>query len=332
MKKFAEELKVRIAKFNEVRCPEDVILHFLGEEPETKTDEDFIRNTNIKYFGVDTAASLLGNFAEVRTEASNSKMNFIRFNLDAMFDTYSTKGWMPVMAEVRENLKYSKSIEASASEVIDQLPDYNAIKSKLIIRPLNFDNAKNDLTGFVFKVSGDIALVLYAVVLDDEENGALNTVKIPLEIANSWDIDIDTAFIAAMVNTMQFAPARIYTNILKIDETEDSESDLMNPKYTMKHLGEHAIPLVTTTRKTNGAISLFYPGVKEKIAEMFDDSFYVAFTSIHEAMIHKNGSIDASSIKRHVMATNRTFGPQDTLSNEVYYFNKETKEFMVCEL
>ena len=72
---------------------------------------------------------------------------------------------------------------------------------------------------------------------------------------------------------------------------------------------------------------MFYPGVKEKIAEMFDDSFYVAFTSIHEAMIHKKGTIEPSSIRRHVRATNRTFGPEDTLSDNVFFYNRENHSF-----
>lgn len=59
---------------------------------------------------------------------------------------------------------------------------------------------------------------------------------------------------------------------------------------------------------------------------------YVAFTSIHEAMIHKKGTIDPSSIRRHVRATNRTFGMDEALTDEVYYYDRDNKTFEMVKL
>jgi hypothetical protein len=101
----------------------------------------------------------------------------------------------------------------------------------------------------------------------------------------------------------------------------------MSKDFKTRRLKPDNTALVTTSRKTNGAIAMFYPGVKEKLAEMFDDSFYVAFTSIHEAMIHKKGSIDPASIKRNVTETNRIFGPEDTLSDSVFFFDRKSGSF-----
>ena len=329
-RKFMEEFKNRVLeKFGEARAIEEVILHSIGEVPETEEAKQFVRDTNCKYFGVDTSASLLGNFAEIKMlSKDSSKHNFIRLDMDELYQ----HPWQEIMENVGEQLGYAETIESNASDVLDSFSDYQRIKGRLIIRPLNYTAHKGRLNGYVYRVIGDIALVLYVVVMDDEANSVLNTTKVPSEIAEQWDISREDLFSETMVNTMKFSPARIYTNILAIEDTLDSESALMEPGFIKKHLSDNAIPLVTTARKTNGAVSLFYPGVKEKIAEMFDGSFYVAFTSIHEAMLHKTGSHSPESIKRHLVATNRAFGSAETLTSEVYYYNKDTKEFTVCAI
>ena len=333
MKRFSEVFKNKVAELDEVRCPEDVIIHFLGEEAKTDDEALFIQQTNIKYFGNSDSAKLLGNFAEIKVDTTShpEKTNFIRIDLDEAMDEFYDKGWEPVIEGVKHQINYASRIEGRAAFILDNLTNYEAIKSELIVRPLNYDTNKAILKDHVYSTLGDIALVLYVVVYDDVMNSALNTIKVPVSVANEWGIPIDEVMVYAMLNTVKFAPARIYTNILQTEDVPEKDSALMSPEFEMKHLSDTVIPLVTTDRKTNGAIALFYPGVKEKIAEMFDGSFYVAFTSIHEAMLHKVGTLDPRSIKRHVIATNRAFGKAETLSNEVYYYNRETGDFRLCE-
>lgn len=290
-----------------------------GTKGKTEDEMLFIRNTNVKYFNSE-CDELLDDFIEIKDDNS-----FIRLRVTTLMDEYD-RGNMEKYIE--DNFDYAHGIKGSAESIISKLDDYEAIKERLIIRPLNYKNNRYFLENMVYTLVGDIALVLYAVVLDDEENGCLNTVKIPAEIFRKWNKDFDEVFASTMLNTNVIAMPRIYKDILNIENTSEKESALMNPDFTDK-LREETIPLVTTTRKTNGAIALFYSGVKEKIAEMFDDSYYVAFTSVHEAMIHKAGTVAPEAIRRHIRATNTTFGPEDTLTNEVFYFDRNTRAFTV---
>lgn len=332
MKRFSEEFKNKAAELDGIRCADDVIIHLLGERATTVDEALFIQQTNVKYFGVSDSEELLGNFAEIVTgESYNGRRNFIRFNLDEAFREYKNNGWEDIMADISNQISYSGTIEDSATKVLDSLDRYEDIKDRLIFRPLNFKRNEALLKGHVYRKLGDLAIVLYAVVFDDEEHECLNTIKVPEVVAYTWNKTEAEIFEEVMQNTMRFAPARIYTNILKTDSTPDSESDILGSKFEMKHLEKNVIPLVTTTRKTNGAIAMFYPGVKEKISEMFGSNLYVAFTSIHEAMVHNSDSISADSIRRHVQATNRAFGPAETLSDEVYYFDSTTGLFTVVE-
>lgn len=84
---------------------------------------------------------------------------------------------------------------------------------------------------------------------------------------------------------------------------------------------------VLTTEEGNlGACALFYPGVKEKAAEMLGSGYYVLPSSIHEVILvpdtagHKENEL-CDMVKK----ANRTVvEPQDVLSDNVYHYDKDT--------
>ena len=295
-----------------------VIAHPKGEVSNGNEDlAAFIAATNSKYFN-SSSDELLGDFVELHFENGE----YIRINIGDIDDTSSIEDI------VNESLSYCDNIRDDARSVINNMSNYEFIKDKLILRPLNLTSNKAALNGACYINNGDVALVLYLVVKEDDKT--MNTAKVPEDIVKLWGINRMSVMIDAMNNTAKKYPARMFTNLLNINDASDSESDFMSDAYNKK-FDSGVIPMVTTTKKTNGAISLFYPKVKEKIAEMFGDSFYVAFTSIHEAMLHKKGTIEPSDIRRHIRATNLTFGPEETLSDEVFFYDSVNKTFSVVE-
>ena len=303
---------------SEINVDAEIILHPTGEKASgNRKLENFIKSTNQKYYNSNSDI-LEGDFVEI-VMYNDDKESSIRIEMDYLKHMNNTE-------EVSEYVKHSIEEYGKISEdvkfVIDRMEFYDLIKDRLIIRPLNYNNNKNNLEDYVYDTFGDIALVLYAVINDKE---SLHTVKIPYDIFKKWNLDKKVVFTAAMDLTKKSAEARIYTDLRSINgDGMDINDNVI--------LESSTIPMITTTRKTNGAIAMFYPGVKEKIAEMFDDSFYVAFTSIHEAMIHKKGTIEPSSIRCHIRATNRTFGKEETLTEEVYYYDKDNHSFGMVNL
>ena len=330
MKKFIRELKAKLIEANAIKVSEDCILHCFGETAEEGEDDKatFIRDTNAKYFNSDDS-KLLGDFLEIRVKPENS---FIRFDASQLFDQYKNKGLDSVMDVILDNYNYSERINGYAENLFEDMLRYNLIRDKLIIRPINYDNNKAALDKYVYERLGDIALTLYAVVFDDVERGAYNTVKIPREIMKVWlteELTETDVMAEALKNTERIAPARLFENIFRINENiDDSFAD---PLTMRTKLVENCVPLLTTTRRTNGAIAIAYPSVRSKIAELIGGSYHIAFTSIHECMIHKAGTMDVASIRRHLKATNDMFGPEDTLTYEVFFYNAETGEIEVCE-
>lgn len=216
------------------------------------------------------------------------------------------------------------------NELMELNLDVEEIKERLIVRPLNWHNVKEHFENvpFLYRKAGkDMILAVYIVINDDKENGLLQTGVLPLEIIEDWNEDEDEIFTMALENTQNYAPARLYTNIFDIEHTPELEANFMADEFPKNIIRKDGALLVTTNRKTNGAIAMFYPGVKDRLADLLDGNYYIAFTSIHEAMIHREGTIDPVSIRRNVRETNRIFGPDETLTNEVWFFNKENGTF-----
>ena len=209
--------------------------------------------------------------------------------------------------------------------------NYEDMKDRLIIKPLYRHSERFrrrfKADPFVFRNFGqDAALAVYYIISDD--NDGLITTALPYETVAQWNMDTDTVIDQALQNTANLYPAMLFRDLFNTDDS--LAIDPTKPDYTSR-LKHNTVPLVTTKKRNNGAVAIMFPGVKEGIAEMFGDSYYVAFTSKNEALIHKRGEIDPESIKRNVRETNNIFDPQDTFTNCVWYYDKDTGIFSEVE-
>ena len=301
--------------------------YYKGAEPQTEAEKELFKTINKKYCN-DTESENLLTSMFVYSITPEQPRNNVFLKVDSLKKLYNEAGESAIIKTVLENIKYAQFINDQAESTANALDKYENIKDRLIIRPLSYDINESKLEGNIYKRVEDIALTVYAIVLDDRENGILNTIKLPLNIIESWEnVTPESVYEDAMKNTSNYYSPRLYTNIFNVETTPFKECALMSDGYTVKELNCDTIALLTTDRKTNGAIAAFLPGTLERIAELYGNSdFYIAFTSIHEAMTHKKGSINPESIKRNVTETNRIFGSDDTLSNKVWLYSAETKE------
>ena len=82
---------------------------------------------------------------------------------------------------------------------LDDLKDYEKVKSRLFIRLLNADKNRTILKELVHHKIGDIALVVY--YLAGEKEGYVLSAKIKKSFVEKWGKDADTVFEAALINT-----------------------------------------------------------------------------------------------------------------------------------
>lgn len=208
-----------------------------------------------------------------------------------------------------------------------ELMDYDTAKSRLFVRLINYDRNADILRDVVHKTLGDIVFTVYAIV-DENEFGIVST-KVLKSMVKKWDKNEDDIFNEAIKNTYYLTPPRIYKwEGVLCDESYAGES-FMNDEDICDLDKSFSGNTLSTTRKTNGAIAVFLPGVAERIAELLDSDFYMVFTSIHEVMIHSTGSgVDPKDLKLVLQDTLRKVTPSsDYLTEKIYKYNRRTHKF-----
>ena len=208
-----------------------------------------------------------------------------------------------------------------------ELMDYDTAKSRLFVRLINYDRNADILRDVVHKTLGDIVFTVYAIV-DENEFGIVST-KVLKSMVKKWDKNEDDIFDEAIANTYRMTPPRIYKweeMIFNREYTGDSFMESCDEDVISKDAMGNCL---STTRKTNGAVAVFLPGVAEKISELLDSDFYMVFTSIHEVMIHSTGSgVDLKDLKLVLQDTLREATPSsDYLTEKIYKYNRRTHKF-----
>lgn len=244
--------------------------------------------------------------------------------------------------ELYERFKEKESLEALAEEVtVDirraqqkefwentkKLVDYNQVKDLLFIRPLNVKMNGQRLRRAVYRTIGDIALVLYMKVYEEKET--ISSTKIRKEYIARWEVDWEDVFEDAMLNTYLMSPPRLFRweNLLYDPEyTGDSFMEMVSAARISKDTRGNCL---STVKRTNGAVAIFLPGVAKRLGELMGHDLYLAFTSVHEVMVHNADAVSPKELERVLLETIRETTPkEDFLSGYIYYYNRRTEEFI----
>ena len=204
--------------------------------------------------------------------------------------------------------------------------DYDTAKNRLFVRLLNCDRNADVLKNVVHKTLGDIALTVCAIVDDNRED--LISTKILKFMVKKWGKTETDIFNEALENTYRATPPRIYKweeMIFNREYTGDSFMESCDEDVISKDAMGNCL---STTIKTNGAVAVFLPGVAEHLAELLNSDFYMAFTSIHEVMIHNAKKVDPEDLKSVLTDTIRETVPEeDYLTSRIYKYNRRTHKF-----
>lgn len=321
---FAAELLARLAEKKEWGLtPGNITYYEDGFSSKDDTELlDFIHNTNL-YYHKSESDILIGNFLVIRQKMSNDIWSMCRFDADYLQWTFEEKGWDAVWQIIQPQLESSARITENG--ILSSINDYEAVKERLIIRPLNYNYHRRELKNCIYTRNGDIALVLYLIFSYDKEYG-LNTSKIQKTTFQHWNKTESQVWENALMNTYVLAPPRLYANPLDADCASYTKGAFMAAGNDIR-LHPLQVPLVTTTQRINGAIALFYPGVKERLSQIMGGSFYAAFISIHECMIHRSGTITPRQVQRHLSDVNNAFSQEENLTRKVFFFDAESGTF-----
>ena len=73
-------------------------------------------------------------------------------------------------------------------------------------------------------------------------------------------------------------------------------------------------------------------GVQTCALPIFQGSFYLVFTSIHEVMIHNAATAKPEDLRRVLEDTVRDTTPEeDFLTLNIYFYDRDTGQFSLCQ-
>lgn len=305
------------------------------EDGATSSDAEelsIIRETNIKYHRTESDV-LIGDYI-ILYQYEGKREQMCRFDCGQLYRKYEKDSWEAVWEQILSSIESSrKFMELGIIDLIEK-NEYDLLKDRLFIRPLNFNDHRYELKNHIYRRVGDMVLVLY-ILASDENNGKTHdvlSVKVPKASMQAWGIDEEEVWESAMSNTYIMAPPRIYLKPMDIVDPPYHRGAFMALNSDITSLSPNAVPTVTTTVQINGAIAMFYPGVMQRIAELFGDDYYIAFTGTSEARLHKKGTIQPRNILMRIKQMNKTFDPSEVLSNKVYLYETANQEMRQLEL
>ena len=224
-----------------------------------------------------------------------------------------------------ESILYSVQEEIEKLKTVNMLegkmtPDsYQKIKKYLFVKPLNKKEHSLEMEDAVHEDVGDIACVLYMMLSNTNEYFC---VKIKNQHLKQWKMTKEAVMEEALKNTCQMAPPLICTN----DENKWGGSFMENGAFCLSKSDKVMGVRLSTNTKEYGAISVFYPGVLQRLAQLMGSDLYILFTSRNESSIYSVNESNLEDIKDelHIMETDYDNGIwyEDSLSEELYYYSR----------
>ena len=233
-----------------------------------------------------------------------------------------------------ESISYSVRDEIEKLKTVGMLegemtPDsYQKIRKYLFVKPLNKKAHSLELEDAVHKDVGDIACVVYMMLSNTNEYFC---VKIKNQHLKQWKMTKEAVMEEALKNTCQMTPPFIYTN----GKNKSEGSFMDNGAFCLSKSDKVMGVQLCTNAKENGAVSVFFPGVLQRLAQLMESDLYILFTSGNESKIYSANESNLEDIKtelnemvieyRNAMVfkcRNGMVFEEKLLSEELYYYSR----------
>jgi hypothetical protein len=228
---------------------------------------------------------------------------------------------LEMVKSVEESEEWTKKID------LTKINEFETVRDVLIIRPLNYRRNQKMLKDFMFRRVGDIALVIYMLV--SNENNMMATAKIARKSIESWNLPTDYIFDWGLENTARlFKPCILPAEaIIRGKLPKDypaAKKYFMEPNFKLGKslLGSYTL---IVENSLNNATAVFYKGALKRLSELLNDDLYIVIASFDHAIVHKQSSISLDKIQYMAKKekNNPYAKPEDFLSDNVYTYSRK---------
>lgn len=254
----------------------------------------------------------------------------LHWKVRPLYERYKKEGWQSILPELVLKIEH---VGRSSERLFLESGAYEEHSDRLILRPVNWERHRLSLNNCIYWRQGDITLVLYGLISDEGKDYI--TMKIQREITKRWNMPDSSLLMNALLNCYSKMPPRLFrAEELMVRSGPEMGVFMPGDKGVSatvdkkdKLAGIRGYRL-TTTRQLNGALAIFYPGVKERLAELLEEDYYIGFTSIHEAVIHPISCKNPDDMKASIQHVNAVFEEEDMLTNRVYRYSRKRREMV----
>ena len=242
----------------------------------------------------------------------------MRFYPDELYEQAQEYGYEDILNAMKEKIIENRDTSRDLDMTgLDFTKGYDSLKEKLIVRPLNFRRYAEKLKHGIYMRYGDVALVLYAVLKNDDYNLLTHMVDKTEILLWGKKGEEEQILKEALQRTAEQFPAYVFCR------NETGSVNLMDGDYRREDVITPAGGVMLSNEKgTNGAAAMFYPGVSKKIAEIMHGKYAAVFMNTTDVMIVKP---DSPHLKGYMEMASEDNEFGEMLSGRKYLFDQEGK-------
>lgn len=209
-----------------------------------------------------------------------------------------------------------------------EISKFRKAKKKIYFRLINAERNRELLEQIPHMEFLDMAVVFYLLVSNEEEG--IGSIRVSNELQERWGVSVREMYDCAMKNTENLFPAKLtcLQSVLgkMLFKMESEEEDGFNMDY-LKISARAGEPLVLTNKNgINGFAVILYKDCLKTLGEQLGQDFYILPSSVHESLlVPANGEVgNPKQLRDMVREVNAScVEPEDYLSDEVYYYDRE---------
>ena len=247
--------------------------------------------------------------------------------LEAYYAEYlSGKSTEEIVMEIQELL-----CELDWSPKVDPewIRDYQSAKWRLIPRLISREKNRELLGNMPYRSWMDLAVIFCLLLRTDEKTSMTMTVQ--NSHMREWQVTENELYEMALSNARCLVPAKLVPISDVLFGAGERERNLLRETPAERERGKEEMEknetmyVLTNEMQNYGASCLLYPRVKEEIAEILGENYWVIPSSIHEMLIVPEcmgaGSRELQQMIREVNETQVL--PEEVLGSHAYFYLSE---------
>lgn len=226
-------------------------------------------------FSNEDSFHLLEDFLILKMLGKDGTKFFHRVATRRIYEKSQELGFDAAIKPLRDQLVNAPDADISRVQQL-RAADYEAIRDQLIVRPKNCNMYRKAIENGIYRKIGDIALIVYQLISDTK--GARIITMVQRDELIRWNMDENQVIDAAIANTSRLYPPCVFAR--------GREENFLEGEFTKKDISFMGVQtIMSVLNGSNGVISLFYPGVVEKMLTIMGDPFIAIFMNVNDVLI-----------------------------------------------